>query len=259
MRTISGERHFHGLCRGGRARCAAGPADPWPRLGRVEALAGCHARAGGGRVPRDRPPTCAVSAGRKQRRPPTRPNSMRRTSRPSSPRSGSRARLSWASPWEPRSPGRSFARSARVSALTLGLRRAARDRGRTARGGRDAGPRRHAWSSGLRRRTGRGDLSNRLGGREPRCRRGLQGMARGDEPVRALPRLPLGIWCGIYRATVREAGLPVQVIAADADAFCDLDDMRAMAASIPGRAVRRSSGSAGTWPPSNSWTRSTPS
>jgi 3-oxoadipate enol-lactonase len=37
-----------------------------------------------------------------------------------------------------------------------------------------------------------------------------------------------------YRATVREAGLPVQVIAADADAFCDLDDMRAMAASIPG-------------------------
>lgn len=37
-----------------------------------------------------------------------------------------------------------------------------------------------------------------------------------------------------YRATVREAGLPVQVIAADTDAFCDLDDMRAMAASIPG-------------------------
>jgi 3-oxoadipate enol-lactonase len=36
-----------------------------------------------------------------------------------------------------------------------------------------------------------------------------------------------------YRETVRTAGLPTQVIAADDDAFCDLEDMRAMAASIP--------------------------
>jgi 3-oxoadipate enol-lactonase len=36
------------------------------------------------------------------------------------------------------------------------------------------------------------------------------------------------------RATVREAGLPTQVIAADTDAFCVLDDMRAMAEAIPG-------------------------
>jgi pimeloyl-ACP methyl ester carboxylesterase len=36
------------------------------------------------------------------------------------------------------------------------------------------------------------------------------------------------------RATVRGAGLPTQVIAADSDAFCQLDDMRAMAESIPG-------------------------
>jgi 3-oxoadipate enol-lactonase len=37
-----------------------------------------------------------------------------------------------------------------------------------------------------------------------------------------------------YRAAARDAGLPTQVIAADDDAFCALDDMRAMAASIPG-------------------------
>jgi 3-oxoadipate enol-lactonase len=36
------------------------------------------------------------------------------------------------------------------------------------------------------------------------------------------------------RAAVRSAGLPTQVIAADTDAFCDLDDMRALAGSIPG-------------------------
>ncbi len=37
-----------------------------------------------------------------------------------------------------------------------------------------------------------------------------------------------------YREGVRKAGLPVQVIAADEDAFCGLADMRALAASIPG-------------------------
>lgn len=36
------------------------------------------------------------------------------------------------------------------------------------------------------------------------------------------------------RAAVRGAGLPTQVIAADADAFLPLEDMRALAASIPG-------------------------
>lgn len=36
------------------------------------------------------------------------------------------------------------------------------------------------------------------------------------------------------RATVQRAGVPVQVIAADQDPFCDMDDMRALAASIPG-------------------------
>ncbi|MEM9756852.1 MAG: alpha/beta fold hydrolase [Pseudomonadota bacterium] len=39
---------------------------------------------------------------------------------------------------------------------------------------------------------------------------------------------------GDYRAVVEPAGLPVQVIAADHDAFCDLGNMRAMAAAIPG-------------------------
>lgn len=37
-----------------------------------------------------------------------------------------------------------------------------------------------------------------------------------------------------YRQAVREAGLPVQVIAATDDAFCDLDRMRAMTDTIPG-------------------------
>jgi 3-oxoadipate enol-lactonase len=36
------------------------------------------------------------------------------------------------------------------------------------------------------------------------------------------------------RDAVRDAGLPTQVIAADTDAFCALDDMRAMARRIPG-------------------------
>ncbi len=36
------------------------------------------------------------------------------------------------------------------------------------------------------------------------------------------------------RAVVQGAGLPTQVIAADTDAYCPLDDMRAMAAAIPG-------------------------
>jgi 3-oxoadipate enol-lactonase len=36
------------------------------------------------------------------------------------------------------------------------------------------------------------------------------------------------------RAVVQGAGLPTQVIAADTDAFCELDDMRAMAEAIPG-------------------------
>jgi len=36
------------------------------------------------------------------------------------------------------------------------------------------------------------------------------------------------------RAVVQGAGLPTQVIAADSDAFCELDDMRAMADAIPG-------------------------
>jgi pyroglutamyl-peptidase len=37
-----------------------------------------------------------------------------------------------------------------------------------------------------------------------------------------------------FRAAVRGAGVPTQVIAADTDAFCELDDMRAMAEAIPG-------------------------
>jgi pimeloyl-ACP methyl ester carboxylesterase len=37
-----------------------------------------------------------------------------------------------------------------------------------------------------------------------------------------------------YRHVVRTAGRPTQVIAADEDAFCNLEDMRALAASIPG-------------------------
>ncbi|MEM7721994.1 MAG: alpha/beta fold hydrolase [Pseudomonadota bacterium] len=36
------------------------------------------------------------------------------------------------------------------------------------------------------------------------------------------------------RALVAEAGLPTQVITADRDPFCDLEDMRAMADAIPG-------------------------
>jgi len=36
------------------------------------------------------------------------------------------------------------------------------------------------------------------------------------------------------RGAVRGAGLPTQVIAADSDPFCDLDDMRAVAGAIPG-------------------------
>lgn len=37
-----------------------------------------------------------------------------------------------------------------------------------------------------------------------------------------------------FRASVRHAGLPVQVIAADSDPFCAQGDLRALASSIPG-------------------------
>ena len=80
-----------------------------------------------------------------------------------------------------------------------GLRRAARDRGRTGAGWRRCWPApRATWSFGLRRRTAEAIFSPRLGGREPRCRRGLQGIgARRMNQSALFPRLPLGLWCGL--------------------------------------------------------------
>jgi 3-oxoadipate enol-lactonase len=40
-----------------------------------------------------------------------------------------------------------------------------------------------------------------------------------------------------YREAAQRSGLPTRVIAADEDAFCDLKEMRAMAASIPGAEI----------------------
>jgi pimeloyl-ACP methyl ester carboxylesterase len=105
--------------------------------------------------------------------------------------------------------------------------------GRPPRGGGDAGAGRNAGARRLRRGTGRGDLSPAWAAANPAAVEDFKRW-RSEMNQDALFRAFRSGYGVDMRAVVQGAGLPTQVIAADTDAFCELDDMRAMAEAIPG-------------------------
>jgi 3-oxoadipate enol-lactonase len=113
------------------------------------------------------------------------------------------------------------------------LRRPARDRGRAARGRGDAGAGRNARGPPPSPQNRPRRSFARLGGGEPGAVEDFKRWRAGDEPGRALPGVPVGL-------RRRHAGRGAGRGTADAgdrrryDAFCELDDMRAMAEAIPG-------------------------